>query len=157
VSRSSFAERVCQYRPVNDVSVTTTMKESAPVILSFLLVGCVGMKTMNDYQTGRAPSMTVATSDGCFNIWKHRRGEDSILVRECEGSKFAQAIGEGALLGLSFGLIRTDVGATPKEYILAGKKALGPRCYIINSARLDDGTGGTLGYEMMYDCRSRPD
>lgn len=128
------------------------MIKLATVTLSFLLAGCAGVKTLDDYDTAKEPANRIITDSGCFNIWKHPEGDRSLVVRQCEGDKFGHAIGEGILMGLSFGLIRTDVGATPKEFIHAAKNSLDSGCFIINSQRLDDGMGGTLAYEMMYEC-----
>jgi len=94
----------------------------------------------------------VKTDAGCFNVWKHPGGDDSMLVRECEGAEFAQALGEGLAMGLSLGLFRPDAGGASKAFIRAAQTKLDAGCRIINADRLDDGMGGTLGYEIVYFC-----
>lgn len=122
------------------------------VTASVSLLGCAGLATFDEYDTDRSPSARVAIDKGCFNVWKHPGGDDSLLVRECEGSEFAQALGEGVAIGLSLGLFRPDAGKGSKAFIRAAQAELDAGCHIFNAGRLDDGMGGTLGYEIVYVC-----
>lgn len=133
------------------------MRLTRPVfflVVAFSLHGCAGLKTFDEYSTSSSRPETIESDGGCYNVWKHPGGDQSIVVRQCEGSKMGHAVAEGVIMAVSLGLIRTDVGATPKEFIRAAKKYLGNQCLIANSERLDDGMGGTLGYEIIYDCKT---
>ena len=126
------------------------MKQLIAVLIALCLSACAGNQSRDQILQKYTSNGAEVEHDGhCFYVWPDKAG-GTLFIREC--SKGAAPLAEGFVTGLTFGLITPDLGPTAMVFVAASKKYLGANCKISSYLKVDDGMGGTTGYEIMYQC-----